>query len=609
MSDDQARHGIEKSQISSSVLTHVLSTLVQVSGIEGNFRKTCELVMSVLRESRDSLVAMLEAFVHDPLISWRILGTQGRQEGPPTPPSNANAPPPPVPTTGGGGGGADAPRNLERIPVPHRVSSPVRIDTLAADQQFAANAPQAGRPPPTPRLGPVNPGQRVNGPHDGRLAPPQAAFGNDMLPTPYGGNGNFGPGGNAGAGAGDAGWNGAAAAAAAAATAAAGAVVASGRQGEGTRYAEGNRFPGRLGTEGGGAAPLPVVGHRGSSVPRTLMLAGMTPLQPVPEFGRGRRESDAESDATVEDPGEPAEEGGTATAVAAAAAAAHEQGLEPGVDTEGGRATDMRSDVGGGDVEPSVPSNTRAGGDPQTTGDAAPAEGAVGGRRLAPSGFIETLDGDPRLDVTEGVIGDDPEEEPSVNASDGAEDDAEAADHATVGGGDSEHAASARSSRRPTPSVAVNVGRPRSASLLINGEGKGDAAGAGDGDGGGGAGEDEDEDEEELALAAAAAAAQAGSMAQGNRRRSNSLLQQSSSFRPHMHLQIQALSNRRNGSLSLRCVLCSGVRMRALACCLRYRRPARVSMAVAGLRARAGECFCHVDACALTFSRKGPCVA
>lgn len=30
-------------------------------------------VMSVLRENRDSLVATLEAFVHDPLISWRLL--------------------------------------------------------------------------------------------------------------------------------------------------------------------------------------------------------------------------------------------------------------------------------------------------------------------------------------------------------------------------------------------------------------------------------------------------------------------------------------------------------------------------------------------------------
>ena len=41
----------------------------------GNFRLTCEKVMSVLRENRDSLIAMLEAFVYDPLVNWRLLYT------------------------------------------------------------------------------------------------------------------------------------------------------------------------------------------------------------------------------------------------------------------------------------------------------------------------------------------------------------------------------------------------------------------------------------------------------------------------------------------------------------------------------------------------------
>lgn len=30
--------------------------------------------MSILRKNRDSVMAMLEAFVYDPLISWRLLG-------------------------------------------------------------------------------------------------------------------------------------------------------------------------------------------------------------------------------------------------------------------------------------------------------------------------------------------------------------------------------------------------------------------------------------------------------------------------------------------------------------------------------------------------------
>lgn len=54
-------------------LTRMLVRAMEVSGIEGNYRLTCERVMAVLRDNRQSLLAMLEAFVHDPLISWRLL--------------------------------------------------------------------------------------------------------------------------------------------------------------------------------------------------------------------------------------------------------------------------------------------------------------------------------------------------------------------------------------------------------------------------------------------------------------------------------------------------------------------------------------------------------
>jgi len=53
-------------------LTRMLIRAMEVSGIEGSYRSTCEKTMNVLRDSRDSLVAMLEAFVYDPLISWRL---------------------------------------------------------------------------------------------------------------------------------------------------------------------------------------------------------------------------------------------------------------------------------------------------------------------------------------------------------------------------------------------------------------------------------------------------------------------------------------------------------------------------------------------------------
>mmetsp|Transcript_16914 Transcript_16914/g.18791 ORF Transcript_16914/g.18791 Transcript_16914/m.18791 type:complete len:310 (-) Transcript_16914:171-1100(-) len=55
-------------------LTRMLVKAMEVSGIEGSYRSTCERTMSVLRRSRDSLVATLEAFVYDPLISWRLVG-------------------------------------------------------------------------------------------------------------------------------------------------------------------------------------------------------------------------------------------------------------------------------------------------------------------------------------------------------------------------------------------------------------------------------------------------------------------------------------------------------------------------------------------------------
>eukprot|EP00457_Paulinella_chromatophora_P000061 gb/GEZN01000061.1/.p1 GENE.gb/GEZN01000061.1/~~gb/GEZN01000061.1/.p1 ORF type:complete len:2707 (+),score=463.21 gb/GEZN01000061.1/:107-8227(+) len=56
-------------------LTRMLIQAMEVSGIEGNFRATAENVMRVLRANRESVMAVLEAFVYDPLINWRLLKT------------------------------------------------------------------------------------------------------------------------------------------------------------------------------------------------------------------------------------------------------------------------------------------------------------------------------------------------------------------------------------------------------------------------------------------------------------------------------------------------------------------------------------------------------
>ena len=54
-------------------LTRMLVKAMEVSGIEGNFRTTCEKTMKVLRENRDSLFTILESFIYDPLISFKLI--------------------------------------------------------------------------------------------------------------------------------------------------------------------------------------------------------------------------------------------------------------------------------------------------------------------------------------------------------------------------------------------------------------------------------------------------------------------------------------------------------------------------------------------------------
>jgi len=54
-------------------LTRMLINVMEVSGIEGTFRATCERVMKLLRSNKDSLLTVLETFVYDPLLTWKLL--------------------------------------------------------------------------------------------------------------------------------------------------------------------------------------------------------------------------------------------------------------------------------------------------------------------------------------------------------------------------------------------------------------------------------------------------------------------------------------------------------------------------------------------------------
>ncbi|ELU37806.1 phosphatidylinositol 3-kinase tor2 [Rhizoctonia solani AG-1 IA] len=53
-------------------LTRMLTKAMEVS-LGGSYRNTCVITMEVLRRNKDSLLAVLEAFVWDPLINWRLM--------------------------------------------------------------------------------------------------------------------------------------------------------------------------------------------------------------------------------------------------------------------------------------------------------------------------------------------------------------------------------------------------------------------------------------------------------------------------------------------------------------------------------------------------------
>jgi len=61
-------------------LTRILINAMECCGVEGTFRQICEATMSLMRQNKDSLMAILETFLYDPLISMRII--EGDHNGP-----------------------------------------------------------------------------------------------------------------------------------------------------------------------------------------------------------------------------------------------------------------------------------------------------------------------------------------------------------------------------------------------------------------------------------------------------------------------------------------------------------------------------------------------
>ena len=54
-------------------MTHTMQAALGVGGTDGAFTACCESVLRVLRASKETLLTLLEAFVYDPLINWRLL--------------------------------------------------------------------------------------------------------------------------------------------------------------------------------------------------------------------------------------------------------------------------------------------------------------------------------------------------------------------------------------------------------------------------------------------------------------------------------------------------------------------------------------------------------
>ncbi|UPR01432.1 phosphatidylinositol kinase [Chloropicon primus] len=67
---------LEKPEVVPFRLTQNMIDAMGVSGYEGVFRKSCETTLRVLRSNKETLLNVLETFVHDPLVEWTHHGTQ-----------------------------------------------------------------------------------------------------------------------------------------------------------------------------------------------------------------------------------------------------------------------------------------------------------------------------------------------------------------------------------------------------------------------------------------------------------------------------------------------------------------------------------------------------
>ena len=61
-------------------LTPNLVDAFGISGVEGTFRCTCEVVMRCMRSNHDLLISVLESLLYDPLMDWRTFYSDGNEK-------------------------------------------------------------------------------------------------------------------------------------------------------------------------------------------------------------------------------------------------------------------------------------------------------------------------------------------------------------------------------------------------------------------------------------------------------------------------------------------------------------------------------------------------
>jgi len=121
-------------------LTRMLINAMEVTGIEGTYRSTCESVMTVLRNNKDSLMAVLEAFVYDPLLNWRLIETGSKNKKAKA--ANAVSGSAMENVAGGAAGESVAQMELNPLTSGEHVAPP--RDSKASDQEASATLAASG---------------------------------------------------------------------------------------------------------------------------------------------------------------------------------------------------------------------------------------------------------------------------------------------------------------------------------------------------------------------------------------------------------------------------------------------------------------------------------